>query len=109
MTTSTRQQSAQPSQTERLSDEVLESAKAGQRAASAAVHTFISTVDEAIRERREAIREDSALHALRTTLVDAGLELSDKLITAQYEFLRSVVRDASGALNKPNQPDSDQQ
>lgn len=100
MATPTQQQSTQTPQAERLSDEVLESAKAGQQAASAAVHTFISTVDQAIRERREAIREDSALHALRTTLVDAGLELSDKLITAQYEFLRSIVRDASAAHDK---------
>ncbi|MVU78330.1 hypothetical protein GPX89_13880 [Nocardia sp. ET3-3] len=97
MTTPTRQESQQ---TDRLSDEVLESAKAGQRAASAAVHAFITTVDEAIRERREAIREDSALHALRKSLIEAGLELSDKLITAQYEFLRSIVREAGEALNK---------
>ncbi|WP_458685599.1 hypothetical protein [Nocardia tengchongensis] len=99
MTTPT-QQPAQTGQPERLSGEVLESAKAGQRAAGAAVRTFISTVDEAIRERREALREDSDLHALRTTLVGAGLELSDKLITTQYEFLRSIVRDAGDALHK---------
>ncbi|MTE16797.1 hypothetical protein [Nocardia aurantiaca] len=100
MTTPTQKQTAETEQTERLSEEVLASAKAGQRTAGEAVHKFITTVDEAIRERRDAIREDSALHALRKTLIDAGLEMSDKLITAQYEFLRSVVRDAGNVLNK---------
>lgn len=100
MTSTTQPPAADTHSPERLSGEVLASAKAGQHAAAEAVHHFIDTVDAAIRERREAIREDSALHALRKTVVDAGLELSDKLITAQYEFLRSVVRGASDALNK---------
>ncbi|WP_067813639.1 hypothetical protein [Nocardia inohanensis] len=100
MTSTTQQPAADTQAPERLSDEVLVSAKAGQHAAGAAVHKFIDTVDAAIRERREAIREDSALHELRRTIVEAGLELSDKLITAQFEFLRSVVQGATEALDK---------
>ena len=84
-------------------DQVLESAKAGQHAATDAVRKFVSTVDDAIRERREAIREDSAVHSLRTTIVDAALEMADKLVTTQYEFHRSLLRTADRALNKPDE------
>ena len=83
-----------------LSDEVRESAKTGQQAASEALRKFRDTVDEAIRERREAIREDSALHSLRKTIVDAAIELADQLITARYEFHRSILRTADRALSQ---------
>lgn len=83
-----------------LPGEVLESAKIGQRAASDAVRQFVNTVDGAIRERRDAVREDAAVHALRETIVDAALNLADQLVTTQYEFLRSVVRSADRALSE---------
>jgi flagellar biosynthesis/type III secretory pathway protein FliH len=83
--------------------ELLESAKAGQHAANDAVRNFINTVDDAIRERRNAIREDSALHSLRQTIVDAALEMAEKLITTQYEFHRSLLRTADRALSKPEE------
>ncbi len=86
-----------------LSSEVLESAKTGQRAASDAMRKFVNALDEAIQERREAIREDSDLHSLRKTIVDAALELADELVTTQYQFLRSVVRTADRALSKPDE------
>ncbi len=86
----------------RLSDEVLESAKTGQQAASDAVRKFVRTVDEAIRQRREAIREESERHSLRETIVDAALELADQLVTTQYKFHRSVLRSADRALSKPD-------
>lgn len=85
----------------RLSEQVLESAKAGQHAANDAVRNFVNAVDDAIRERRDAIREDSALHSLRQTIVDAALEMAEKLITTQYEFHRSLLRTADRALSKP--------
>lgn len=81
-----------------LSDQVLESAKAGQHAATDAVRNFVSTIDDAIRERRDAIREDSALHSLRKTIVDAALEMAEKLVATQYEFHRSLLRTADRAL-----------
>ena len=88
---------------ESVSDQVLESARAGQNAATDAVRKFVSTVDDAIRERREAIREDSALHSLRKTIVDAALEMADKLVTTQYEFHRSLLRTADRVLSKPDE------
>ncbi|SBS78204.1 conserved hypothetical protein [uncultured Mycobacterium sp.] len=73
-----------------LADEVRESAKAGQHGAAEALHKFRHTVDEAIPEN---------LQPLRKTIVDAALELADQLVTAQYEFHRSIVRTANRALS----------
>jgi hypothetical protein len=76
-----------------LSQDLLKSVEAGQRAAIEAVRKFVETVDEALPalgghpSRREAI-------------LDAALELADKLVTTQYEFLRSVVRTAGRSLDK---------
>lgn len=78
-----------------LSQDVLKSLEAGQRAAIEAVRKFVETVDEALPtiggrpSRREAV-------------IDAALELTDKLVTTQYEFLHSVVRDAGRSLSKPS-------
>ena len=85
-----------------LADEVRESAKSGQEAAREALSKFRSTIDEAIRERRETIREDSALHSLRKTIVDAAIELADELNTARYEFHRSIIHTAERGLSKPD-------
>lgn len=74
-----------------LVDEVHEAAKAGQHSASEALRTFRRTVDAAIPEK---------LQPLRKTIVDAAIELADQLITAQYEFHRSIVRSADRALSK---------
>jgi hypothetical protein len=74
-----------------LADDVRESAKAGQHAASEALRTFRRTVDEAIPE---------TVQPLRKTIVDAAIDFADKLITAQYEFNRSIVRTADRALSK---------
>jgi len=69
----------------------------GQRAAIEAVRSFIDTVDEALPalgghpSRREA-------------LIDAALEMADKLVTTQYQFLRSVVRSADRSLTEPTAP-----
>jgi hypothetical protein len=74
-----------------LVDEVRESAKAGQHAAGEALRKFRNTVDEALPE---------AVQPLRTKIVDAAIELADKLVAAQYEVNRSLVRNADRALSK---------
>ena len=76
-----------------LSQEVLKSVEAGQRAALAAVRRFIDTVDEAL----PAIGDRPSR---RETVIDAALDMADKLVTTQYDFLRSVVRSADQSLNK---------
>ena len=68
--------------------------KAGQRAAIEAVRKFVDTVDEAL----PAIG-DRPSH--RETLIDAALDMADKLVTTQYDFLRSIMRSADRSLSKP--------
>ncbi len=77
-----------------LSEEVLKSVEAGQRAAIEAVRKFVATVDEAL----PAIGDRPSR---RETVIDGALELADRLVTTQYDFLRSVVRDAGRTLNGP--------
>ena len=74
-----------------LVDEVRESAKAGQHGASKALRKFRRTVDEATPKN---------LQPLRKTIVDAAIDLADQLVTAQYEFHRSIARSADRALSK---------
>lgn len=80
-----------PTHASDLLDDVRESAKAGQHAAAEAVRKFRETVDEAIPE---------AVQPLRTKLVDAAIELADKLVAAQYQFNRNLIRSADRALSR---------
>jgi hypothetical protein len=80
-----------------LSGDVLKSVEKGQRAAIEAVRRFVDTVDEAL----PAIGDRPSR---RQTVVDAALDMADKLVTTQYDFLRTVVRDAGHSLNRPDGP-----
>ena len=77
--------------TAELSDDVLAAVESGQRAAIDAVHRFLETVDEAL----PALGERPSR---REKVVDAALEMADRLTTTQYEFLRTVVRSADRSL-----------
>jgi hypothetical protein len=76
-----------------LSDAVLKSVEAGQLAALDAVREFLDSVDEVL----PAIGDRPSR---RATVIDAALEMADKLVTTQYDFIRSVVRSADHTLNK---------
>lgn len=77
-----------------LSEEVLASVEAGQRAAIEAVRKFVDTVDDVL----PAIGDRPSR---REKVIDAALDMADKLVTTQYDFLRNVVRDAARTLGKP--------
>ena len=77
-----------------LSEAVIKSVEAGQLAALDAVRKFLDSVDQAL----PAIGDRPSR---RETVIDAALEMADKLVTTQYDFLRSVVRSADRTLNKP--------
>src|SRR5450759_5485782 len=77
-----------------LSETVLKSVEAGQLAALDAVRKFLDSVDQAL----PAIGDRPSR---RETVIDAALEMADKLVTTQYDFLSSVVRSAERTLNKP--------
>jgi len=81
--------------TAELSDEVLESLESGQRAAIDAVRKFVDVVDEklpALGGERPSKRQE---------IVDAAMEMADRLVHTQYDFLRSVVQSAGKALSRP--------
>jgi len=71
-----------------LADDVRESAKAGQHAASEALRKFRRSVDEAI---------PATVRPLRKTVVETAIDFADQLIAAPYELNRSIVRAADRA------------
>ena len=82
--------------TSELSDEVLESLESGQRAAIEAVRKFVDTVDEAL----PAIGERPSR---RQEIVDAAMEMADRLVHTQYDFLRRVVQSAGKTLSREDE------
>jgi len=79
--------------TTELSDEVFKSLESGQRAAIDAVRKFVDTVDEKL----PALGERPSR---RQEIVDAAMEMADRLVHTQYDFLRNVVQSAGKALSK---------
>ena len=77
-----------------LSDQVLKSVESGQRTAIDAVRKFVGAVDESL----PAHSDDHP--SRRNTIVDAALDMADKLVETQYEFIRSVVKSSSEALKR---------
>jgi hypothetical protein len=92
--TTARQKSA-VARTADLSEDVLKSIEAAQLAAIEAVRKFVDTVDEVLPTIGDR-------PSRRETVVNAALEMADRLVTTQYEFLRSVVRRADRSLSKPD-------
>jgi len=76
--------------TTKLSDELLESVEAGQRAAIDAVHKFVDTVDRTLPHGESPSR--------RQEVVDSALEMADRLVHTQYDFIRKVVDSAGKTL-----------
>jgi hypothetical protein len=70
-----------------LSDEVLKSVESGQRSAIEAVRKFVDTVDQALPPHAEG-------PSRRQDVIDAAMEMADRLVHTQYDFLRKVVGDA---------------
>ena len=73
-----------------LLDDVRESARMGQHAVSEALNEFRQVVDEAVPE---------SIQPLRRKIIDAAIELADRLVAAQYQFNRSLVRNVDSALS----------
>ena len=91
---STAEQKRAVDRTAELSEEVLKSVEAGQRAAIEAVRKFVDTVDSVLPAMGDR-------PSRRETVIDGALEMADKLVTTQYDFLRSVVRSVDRSLGKP--------
>jgi hypothetical protein len=78
-----------------LSEDVLHSVESGQRAAIEAVRKFVDTVDQ-------ALPPGSAEPSRRQDVVDAAMEMADRLVHTQYDFLRKVVHSAGESLTRSN-------
>jgi hypothetical protein len=78
--------------TTKLSEEVLDSVEKGQRAAIEAVHKFVDTVDQALPGHGEG-------PSRRQDIVDAAMEMADRLVHTQYDFIRKVIDSASKSLS----------
>jgi hypothetical protein len=81
--------------TKDLSEEVLDSLEKGQRAAIEAVRKFVDTVDQAL----PALPHGEG-PSKRQEIVDSALEMADRLVHAQYDFIHKVIDSASKSLTK---------
>lgn len=86
-----------------MSEEVLKSVEAGQRNAIEAVRKFVGAVEESL----PGHGDDHP--SRRENIVNAALNMADDLVKTQYEFIRSVVGNASETLRKQSddKPDAE--
>ncbi len=78
--------------TTELSEDVLKSLDDGARAALDAVRKFADTVDRVMPQRGEG-------PSRREEITDSALEMAQRLVHTQYEFLSKVVDSAGRSLN----------
>ncbi|HZO60447.1 MAG TPA: hypothetical protein VFB51_12215 [Solirubrobacterales bacterium] len=81
------------SSTTDVSERMLKSVEAGQRSAIDAVQKFVDTVDRALPPRGQG-------PSRRQEIVDSALEMADRLVHTQYDFLREVVHNAGTSLGE---------
>jgi hypothetical protein len=77
--------------TTELSERVLKQVRDSQEDAIEAVRSFMDSVDEALPPRHDN-------RSRRQDVIDSALEMSEKLVETQYDFLQSVVHSAGEAL-----------
>lgn len=74
-----------------LSEQVLEQVKESQRTAIEAVRGFMESVDK-------AMPDHDGEPSKRQEIIDSALQMSEKLVKTEYDFLTSVVHSAGEAL-----------
>jgi histone H3/H4 len=79
--------------TTELSEEVLGSLDDGAQTAIDAVRKFVDTVDKALPPRGEG-------PSRREEITDSALEMAQRLVHTQYEFLHKVVDSAGKTLSR---------
>ena len=77
--------------TTELSERVLEQVKESQESAIEAVRKFMESVDDALPPHGENPSK-------RQEVIDSALEMSEKLVHTQYDFLTNVVHSAGRSL-----------
>jgi hypothetical protein len=81
--------------TTELSEDLLRSVEEGQRAAIEAVHKFVDSVDRAL----PALAHGEG-PSRRQEVIDSALDMADRLVHTQYDFIRKVVDSAGKALGR---------
>jgi hypothetical protein len=81
--------------TAKLSEEVLENVERSQRVAIEAVRKFVDTVDHAL----PALPHGEG-PSRRQEVVDSALEMADRLVHTQYDFIRQVIDSAAKSLSR---------
>ena len=81
--------------TTKRSEEVLDSVEKAQRAAIEAVRKFVDTVDQALPAHGEGPSK-------RQEIVDSAMEMADRLVHTQYDFIRKVMDNAGKSLSHPD-------
>ncbi len=81
--------------TAKLSGEVLARVEKSQRVAIEAVRKFVDTVDQAL----PALPHGDG-PSRRQEVVDSALEMADRLVHTQYDFIRQVIDDAAKSLSR---------
>jgi hypothetical protein len=74
------------------SDELLTSLETGERAVIEALGQFLVTVEEALPQ------EVADTSEVAKKITESGLELADRLVHTQYEFLRKAIDSTAKAL-----------
>lgn len=77
--------------TTELSEQVLEQVKSSQQSAIEAVRKFMESVDDALPPHGDNPSK-------RQEVIDSALEMSERLVQTQYDFLTNVVHSAGDAL-----------
>ena len=77
-----------------LSEDVVRELEDGAQSAIEAVRKFLGTVDEALPPRGDG-------PSRREEIADSALEMAQRLVHTQSEFLRKVVESAGKALSRP--------
>lgn len=80
-----------------LSEEVLDSLERGQRAAIEAVRKFVDTVDHTL----PALPHDEG-PSRRQEIIDSALEMADRLVHTQHDFIHKVIESAGKSLSGTN-------
>jgi hypothetical protein len=90
-----RSESSTLKRTSELSEQVLEQLETGQRNAIEAVRRFIDSSDKALPSLSDGPSRPQEV-------ADSALEMSERLVEVQYDFLRSVVHSAGEVLGGSN-------
>jgi hypothetical protein len=81
--------------TTELSEQVVEQVQTGQRSAIEAVRKFMDSADQALPSLSDG-------PSRRHEVIDSALEMTERLVQVQYDFVRNVVHSAGETLSGSN-------